>query len=466
MSQLLRVNELSVKVAATGQVLLQGAGFALDAGERLTIVGESGAGKSLLAQAIMGTLPRELVCGGEVFIQGTPAHGQRAKTQPLWGRALSLLPQEPWLSLNPLMRVLPQVAEGARSQGARMLAPAAATHAARERLQSLGLAHTERHWLHQLSGGMAQRVALAATEMTGAPLLIADEPTKGLDPSLSGDVAALLHGHASERQALLTITHDLDLARALGGRLVVMRHGQIVESGPAARVLDAPTHIYTRALVAAQPKHWPQQVSPITLTEPVISASGLSKRYGSQTLFTSLSLSLAPGEVLAVTGASGCGKSTLGNILLGLVQPDQGHVTRRADIARERFQKLYQDPPAAFAPTCCIGDALRDLAARHALSMDAMPAMLERLGLHTGLLHRLPSQVSGGELQRLALLRLMLLKPAFIVADEPTSRLDLITQRETMQMLIEAASEQGSALMLITHDAEIARAAAHRQMAL
>ena len=460
---LLEVNDLAVHTRP-GAVLLQGAQLSLARGQRLTIVGESGAGKSILAQAIMGTLPDGLQASGSVRIAGRATNGERALTQPLWGSTVTMLPQEPWSALSPLMRMQAQVAEGGHF-AARMPWEKAREVAA-ARMNQLGVAHAAQQWLHQISGGMAQRVGIAASSLGGAALLLADEPTKGLDDASRAQVAALLAQMQGEKQALLTITHDLDLAAQLGGQLLVMQAGHVVESGLAADVLQAPQHAYTRALIAAQPKNWQPLVSPIADSfQPTISGRGLSKAYGQRVLFDALDMDVSRSEILAISGPSGCGKTTLGNILLGVVQADRGQVLR-SHAKPQKFQKLYQDPPAAFAPQRKIGDALNDLIALHSLDAKRIEPLLHELRLHSGLLDRLPPQVSGGELQRIALLRLLLLSPAFIFADEPTSRLDVITQHETMKLVTRSAQEHDCAILLVSHDANLARASSHRHIRL
>lgn len=467
---LLQVENLSIllqpgPLAPQGRTLLETCSFALNAGERLTMVGESGAGKSLLAQAIMGTLPAALQARGSIRISGVATNGQRALTQPLWGHGVMMLPQEPWSALNPLMRMQEQVAEAARY--ARELAWPHAQDAAISRLQALGLGHAARQWLHQISGGMAQRVGVACASVAHANLLIADEPTKGLDPGACQQVAQLLMAVQADGQALLTITHDLALALQLGGQIAVMRQGRIVEHGPAHKVLQDPQHAYTRELVAAQPRHWP--TFPFTERSdapPLLQATGLTKRFGARSLFDAIDLTLREGEVVAVSGPSGCGKTTLGNVLLGVVQADAGHVQRATNLPTWKFQKLYQDPPAAFSPFRSLGQALDDVRRLHHLPDAGQAGWMQALGLDADLLTRLPHEVSGGELQRFALLRIMLLQPAFIFADEPSSRLDPITQRNTMQVLCESAAQSGCSVLLVSHDANLARRCSQRHINL
>ncbi|HEX5737008.1 MAG TPA: ATP-binding cassette domain-containing protein, partial [Hydrogenophaga sp.] len=307
----LRISDLGIMLVSTGHTLLQACSFEMRAGDRLTLIGESGAGKSLLAQAIMGTLPPVMRVQGEVTISGRATNGQRPQTQALWGHQVVMLPQEPWTALNPIMRLRAQVAEAGR-YAARKRWQTAHEHAD-QHLAALGLAHAGHQWLHQVSGGMAQRVGVACASQGNAQLLIADEPTKGLDASACEQVALLLSAAQQQGQALLTITHDLDLALRLGGRVAVMRLGKIVEQGDVQTVLSAPQHPYTQALLAAQPKRWPSLVPAAdrdpAQAEPLVGAHNLSVTLGGRTVLQQASLRIHPGDFLAVVGPSGCGKT-------------------------------------------------------------------------------------------------------------------------------------------------------------
>lgn len=462
---LLRVKDLRVRLKATGALLFEGVDLELHAEQRLTLIGESGSGKSIFAQAIIGILPDALQTSGCVEIAGHRTDGQRSRTQPLWGNTVVMLPQEPWSTLNPLMRILPQVAESAHYV-ARASWPQARA-AALAGLKQLGVDHAAHQYLHQISGGMAQRVGVVAAGLGGARLLLADEPTKGLDDDSREQVAQLLAASQGRGQALLTITHDLDLARQLGGTLMVVQGGKVVEMGDAEQVLGAPQHEYTRALVAAMPAKWAPLVQPLKPKNgaAVIQGRGLSKRYAARRLFDDVDIAIAPGEVVSVSGHSGCGKTTLGNILLGVKSADRGEVLH-SSVPRWKFGKLYQDPLAAFPPQRRLRDALDDLIRLHGLDGSRIGPLMQELSLRPELLDRLPSEVSGGELQRIALMRLLLLEPAFIFADEPTSRLDLITQQDTMRIICRATQQHECAVLLVSHDPSLARASSHRQIVL
>lgn len=429
--------------------------FEVQAGCALTLIGESGSGKSLLAQAIMGNLPDGLRAAGEVAIGGESfLAADTVRRRALWGRRLAWLPQEPGLALDPTMRVARQLAETHALVGGHRNADAWA--AALGELKSLGMAGAGDLWPAGLSGGMAQRLAFAITRAGGAPVLIVDEPTKGLDHACRDDIISRLQSALRAGCAVLTITHDIGVARALGGDVGVMLAGKIVEAGQADRLLSAPRHAYTRALIAADPGNWTKRPS-VSPGGEVLRAVGIAKRFGARELFKGVDLTLRAGECVAVTGPSGSGKSTLGNVLVGLVPADAGRVHRQSSAEALRFQKIYQEPSAAFAPRRTIGKALDDLCARHRIDRGGIAPLMARMRLAPGLLHRRPHEVSGGELQRFALLRTVLLKPAFLFADEPTSRLDPITQKETLDLIVSTTQAQGCALMIVTHDPHIAR---------
>ena len=471
---LLEADDITVSDGPT--TLLQPVSLTLEAGTPLVVLGETGSGKSLLAQALMGTLPPGLATSGRVTLGTHRLETARAgRFRPLWGREIAVLPQEPWLSLDPLMRARAQVGETHRL--VRALTAAEARRQAETDLARLGLdpAATQRY-PHQLSGGMAQRVAIAAARAGGARIVIADEPTKGLDAARRDDVADLLLQELGQGGGLLVITHDLELAQRIGGRLMVLRRGEVVEAGETARVLAAPLDRYTRALIAADPRHWTPRstaaraaasTTASTSSGPaVVSAHGLTVGRGGRTLIDRVDLDLRAGRIFGVTGPSGCGKSTLGDVLLGLVPPLAGEVRRDGGLPATAFQKLYQDPVAAFPRRLRLGRTLADVARRHGAGAGRIDALLERLGLDPVLLERLPDAVSGGELQRLALLRLLLVRPRFIFADEPTSRLDPITQAQVIQLLCETVEQDGCAVMLVSHDAMLIRNTADERLAL
>ena len=464
MSAVFAVEGLHV-TAQGGVQLLRDVSVAAAPGRSLTILGETGSGKSLVVDAAMGTLAPELRATGRIAVDGVWSDADdRAARQGAWGRRLALLPQEPWLALDPTMRALPQVAES--HELVRGRARGAAKRMARHDLAAFGI--DERmadRFPHQLSGGMAQRVAIAAARAGGAAILLADEPTKGLDASRRDEVVGSLRAAIEGGGALLCITHDIAVARALGGTIAVMLNGAVVEQGPAEQVLAAPNHEYTRRLLAAEPAAWPEPTHAAP-GEVVIEAEDLAIALGGRTLFSGLHLRLEAGEWVSVTGPSGCGKSTLGNVLLGLRRPDRGRVQRRRGMAPTQFGKLYQDPVGTFSRRRTLRAELGDVAALHGAPWPSVVGMLDRLGIAESLLDRPPAAVSGGELQRVAMVRALLPRPAFLFADEPTSRLDPITQRDTLAAMRSVTAERNCAVLLVTHDPALAAKVAARHLAL
>lgn len=466
MTPALRLDGLTVR-APDGTALVDGASLSLPAGGCFCVIGQTGSGKSLVAQAVMGLLPAGLRAEGIVAVGGESfAAGDTVGLRSLWNRNTALVPQEPSLALDPIARV------------GRQIGPASADAVAAA-LAALDLApSTLARYPFGLSGGMAQRVLVANARLCAAGLIVADEPTKGLDPDRIAGVIDLLRGLRAAGKALLVVTHDLAVARALGedgGLIAVMRDAALVETGLTDTVLARPAHPYTRAWLAADPALWAACPTCLSDGDIVLAAHRLSFGHGrGAPLVRDLHLHLRRGEVLAVTGPSGTGKTTLGNVLLGLMPPRSGDVSWRgvdpyaepaaARRLRRRYQKLHQDPVAVFVPHRALGRQLDDVATPEARA--ALPALLDRLLLRPALLARRITEVSGGEAQRLALARLLLMDPAVIVADEPTSRLDPIVQRETILLLRDLVAERGLSVILISHHAALVEAVADTVLAL
>jgi peptide/nickel transport system ATP-binding protein len=459
------VSRLSIRDAA-GRALVHDVSFSVARGEALVLIGETGSGKSLIAQAMMGLLPPGLAAEGTLALAGRPPIplAQRAGLHALWSRDTLLLPQEPAAALDPTMRLGRQLAVA----GAGSSAPPAEVLAAVDLPHAAATAYP-----FELSGGMAQRALVAVSLRSGAPVIIADEPTKGLDRDRIALATELLQGLVGRGRTLLVITHDLTVARGLGGRMIVLREGRVVEQGNAANVLAAPEHPYTRAWLAADPLNWPLCQVCTEREDIVLAGHGLGFAWPrSRPLFKGIDLHLPRGGVLALLGASGSGKTTLGNILIGLRPPMAGEVSwagadpyrdpRARRRLRLRYQKLHQDPGSAFLPSRTVGQQLADLReVVPTLDMaEALPPLMDRLRLSPALLARYPGEISGGEAQRFALARVLLLQPDIILADEPTSRLDPIVQRETMLLLREIVTESRMGLVLISHDLALARAVA------
>ena len=313
---------------------------------------------------------------------------------------------------------------------------------------------------------MAQRLLASLAMQSPARLIVADEPTKGLDPERRAELVALLAALRDAGRALLVVTHDLAVARGLGGHIAVLEQGTIAETGVTAALLGSPRSAFARACLAADPAGW--MIRHGRPAGPAVAAGkGVVLARGGRRLLGPLDIELQGGAVTALSGPSGAGKSTLGDTLLGLIPAASGQITWLGRPAgrsavrrlRPRFQKLHQDPSQVFPPGRPFRDSLADL--RHLPggpdALRAMPGLLERLGLSPSVLARRPHEVSGGEAQRLALARVVARRPALLVADEPSSRLDMPTQAEVLRLLRDLADEDGLAVLLITHDQAVAR---------
>ncbi|MDR3361008.1 MAG: ATP-binding cassette domain-containing protein, partial [Bifidobacteriaceae bacterium] len=371
------LRDLRVEIA--GRQILRGVNLGVAAGARLGIVGESGSGKSMTAKALAGLLPRDAVVSGECQLGGAPL--DLGAPDRVWrairGGRVVWLPQDPFTSLDPLRRCGPQIAAGLRLPRAQRRA------AAEARLADVGLEPgAYGAFPHELSGGMRQRVAIAAALAPEPVVLIADEPTTALDAQTREDVLDLLERLSRDRRAtLVLITHDLALAARRADYLAVFQGGRVVEFGPTKAVLAAPSHAHTRELSVAV-------AAPVAVDDAgrsggaaqaggavrdgvVVRALGLAKTYhgAARPALEDATLDVAPGEIVGVVGESGSGKTTLARLLLGLERPDAGTVEYRDDSGRpvpwnaHLAQLVFQNPYTSLNPTmtarATVAEALR-----------------------------------------------------------------------------------------------------------
>ncbi|TNM29945.1 ABC transporter ATP-binding protein [Streptomyces sedi] len=470
-------------------------GVSLDvaAGEVVALVGESGSGKSTTGQAVLGLLPAGGVReAGRIVFDGTDLTRVDARRlRSLRGREIALVPQDPTVSLNPVRRVGHQVAEALLIH--RLADRAEAAERAVALLERAGVpepAVRARQFPHQLSGGLRQRVLIAVALAAGPRLLIADEPTSALDVTVQRQVLDHLETLTrSSGTAVLLITHDLGVAADRARRIAVMSGGVIVEAGPTERVLGAPRHPYTRALLRAAPSldgaravrgAGPREPGrpPLARGEELVKEFPGPRGAPAHRAVAGVSLQVRAGETLALVGESGSGKSTTARMLVRLTDATSGRVffdgediTRlggaRLRRLRRRVQIVQQNPYASLNPRFSvaevIGEPLRACGVGPRRVRWARAAeLLERVGLPAGTLHRRPGELSGGQRQRVAIARALAPEPELVVCDEPVSALDVTTQAQILELLTTLQDELGVGYLFISHDLAVVRRIAHR----
>ncbi|MEU5693210.1 ATP-binding cassette domain-containing protein [Actinosynnema sp. NPDC020468] len=434
MTPVVRVENLGATV--DGHVLLDGVGFTVDAGRVVALVGASGSGKTTTGLALLGEGPAT----GSVTVRGR----------------VGFVPQQPSAALNPVRRVgavFREIADRHPGDPRDLIA----TALRRARVPA-DLLH---RYPHQLSGGQQQRVVLAQALIGDPAVLVADEPTTGQDPLTRTEVVDELSAVVAQGTAVVLLTHDLDVVRALADHIVVLRAGRVVEQGPADALFTHPEHPYTAALLAATPPH----PTPPTTDAPRLRVRGLTAHHRSTTVLRDITLDVT--ERLAVIGRSGSGKTTLGRCLAGLHEPSAGEVLlhgtplprslrRRTPAQLAAVQYVFQDARASFDTRRPVLDQVARTAVRlrGLAESDARAEALAELaavGVTGETAARRPHALSGGELQRAALVRALLARPEVLICDEVTSGLDTVTRADLLAVLATVPC----ALVLISHDPQV-----------
>ena len=499
---LLSVRDLSVSFA--GKPVVQGVSFDMAAGEKLALVGESGSGKSVTALSLL-RLVGNAQLNGQAFLDGRDLlRLSERDMQAVRGGDIAMIFQEPMTALNPLMTVGDQVAEVLQLKQA--LSKAQAQKQAIELLATTGIPEPERRaqsFPHQLSGGQRQRAMIAMALGSRPRLLLADEPTTALDVTLRGQILDLLADLQRQTgMAVLMITHDLNLVRRFADRVAVMEKGVLVEQGAVAAVMQNPQHAYTRKLLASKPARDVNDEAVPAGTLAVVQAKALQVSYatplpgirgwfkkGAFVAVKGADIALKPARTLGVIGESGSGKSTLAQAVLGLLpyggelqvagQQWQQPAIRNsaANLAlRRKIQVVFQDPFSSLSPRMTVEEIVGEGLQIHAPELSAdqrrerVVQILAEVGMtdaqFPGLLQRYPHEFSGGQRQRLAISRALIMEPEVLVLDEPTSALDVTIQQQVLALLQRLQKERGLAYLLITHDVDVIRAMAHEVLVM
>ncbi|SSW63106.1 ABC transporter ATP-binding protein [Achromobacter agilis] len=490
MSALVSVSNLSLTVGAGGREIVGGVSFEVAPGEMVGIVGESGSGKTQAARAIMGLTPQPLVvAGGSILFEGTDVtKASPAALRKLRGARIGMVFQEPMTSLNPSMPIGRQLDEGLKLHR-KDLTAAARRERILDMLRRVGIRDPKgaiEAWPHEFSGGMRQRMMLASVMLLEPALLIADEPTTALDAVVQRDVLELMVDLTREHHtAVLMISHDLPMVARYTERMVVMQHGKVLETGTTAGILERPQHPYTRKLLDAMPRRLPAR--PQTKEAPIVEVKNLVVDYaGHQRLFSrtgakralnGIDLHVKPREVVAVVGGSGSGKTTLGRAIAGLLTPTSGRilfrnqaVDRRSPAWRDyrlNCQMVFQDPYSSLDPRMTIGQLVGE-GLRMLVDMPAadkrrrVDEVLAEVGLGSEYAKRFPHELSGGQRQRVAIARAVVRRPAFVIADEPVSALDVTVRAQVLDLFADLQERHGFSCLFISHDLGVVEQVADR----
>jgi ABC-type microcin C transport system duplicated ATPase subunit YejF len=486
----LELKNVKVKFATLdGDVeAVKGADVVVHAGETIAIVGESGSGKSQMMMAAMGLLASNGKSEGQVIYGGRNLLGMaKAELNTIRGRKISMIFQEPMTSLDPLYTIGNQLMEPIKHH--LKLDSVAAKIRAIELLELVKIKEPQRRlrsYPHEMSGGQRQRVMIAMALANNPELLIADEPTTALDVTIQAEILELMADLQKRLgMAMIFITHDLGIVKRIAKRVYVMRKGEVVEQGDTQNIFAKPRHEYTKALLAAEPTG---RKSPPAPSAPVI-LSGKDMRVtfkiGGGFLATPrialkavdrVTVNLRQGQTIGIVGESGSGKSTLARAMLRLL-PSEGElrfdgksITGFDRYAmrplRKELQIVFQDPFGSLSPRMTAGHIITEGLLVHEPAMssaarDARAAQaLEEVQIDPSLRNRYPHEFSGGQRQRLAIARAIILKPRVVVLDEPTSALDRQVQKQIVDLLRDLQKAHNLSYLFISHDLAVVRAMA------
>lgn len=475
---LLSVENLCVRVKdpEKPKEILKDISFTLHKAEVLAITGETGSGKTMTAKAIMGMLGPGLTAEGKIVLDGQSLLDlDPEEMQKLRGKKMGMAFQNPETALNPLLKNKSQLnlimGKGRERQS--------------KRLHLFGLKDKRifKQYPFELSGGMAQRFMTSLALGHGVELVIFDEPSRGLDYINKGLLAEMISLLSRQQNvAILLLTHDMELVEKVADNCLVIQGGELVEFGKAATVLAQPKSAYMQALKASDIRYKSllrdkeRAKKEHSRQAPLLEIRGLNCSYalgfmgrGRQQVLKDLNLSLFPGEILGLMGESGCGKSTLASCILGNL-PYQGEIYFNNSLLKKNSNRtsmglICQSATSSFDPARTIGQSLREVFLIHPeyagaggqeeaiyemLKVVEMDKLFERLDSY-------PQEFSGGQLQRFAIARTLLSQVKFLILDEVTSMLDLVTQDSIIRLLDQLREKRGLTYLFITHDLPLAK---------
>ncbi|MBH2811362.1 microcin C ABC transporter ATP-binding protein YejF [Serratia liquefaciens] len=494
---LLSIQDLGVAFRQ-GEVLnpvVNGLSLQIEKAETLALVGESGSGKSVTALSVLRLLPSPPVVytTGDIQFNGNSLlHAPEGELRKVRGNQISMIFQEPMVSLNPLHTIEKQLAEVlALHRGMRRDVARGEIIQCLDRVGIRNAKGRLKDYPHQLSGGERQRVMIAMAVLTQPKLLIADEPTTALDVTIQAQILLLLKELKQEMgMGLLFITHNLNIVRRLADNVAVMRQGQCVEQNDRVRLFSQPQHPYTQQLLAAEnvgdPLPLPADAAPLLKVENLqvsfpIKRGLLRRTVGHHYALKDLSFELKAGESVGLVGESGSGKSTTGLALLRLLsakgamwfngQPLHQFSMKQMLPYRSQMQIVFQDPFSALNPRLNVLQIIAEgLEVHQKLSAEQreqrVTEVLQEVGLDPALRHRYPTEFSGGQRQRIAIARALILQPQLLILDEPTSSLDKSVQAQILTLLKSLQQRHRLAYLFISHDLQVVRSLCHQVIVL
>ena len=518
---LLQINNLEIEFPSRKSVLraVDNVSLSLEKGDILGIVGESGAGKSTVGNALIGLLePPGQMTKGEIFLDGNRIDNlPDSEKQKIRGKKIGMIFQDPLTSLNPLQTIEDQLVETINLH--LELGENGAQQRAVELLDQVGIPDPDvrvKQYPHQFSGGMRQRVVVALALCAEPNLIIADEPTTALDVSIQAQILDLMRGLCKEKQVgMVIITHDMGVIADITDRVAVMYRGRLVEHGATEKILGNPDHPYTQSLISAVPRpdikliRFPQVTyiedvaeknTEIDITEhwlgkareyetapgPLVELKNISMRFTTKPAFlrknrifldavNNVSLDIHEGEVFGLVGESGSGKSTVARIICGLYTPVSGAINfagteltalkKQSDLDpfRKQMQMIFQDPYSSLNPRMRVLDIVAEPILFHQLAETRREVeiivkdLLEHVGLGAQSAVRYPHEFSGGQRQRISIARALATRPRFLICDEPTSALDVSIQAQILNLLKDLQEELGLTMLFISHDLPVIR---------
>ena len=490
----------------------------LKPGEVLGVVGESGAGKSTIGNAVINLLePPGKITNGKVLFQGENISGLDDKEmRDIRGQKIGMIFQDPLTSLNPLMTIGTQLLETITKT--TKLGGNAAFKKAIELLEAVGIEQPAARFTaypHEFSGGMRQRVVIALALAGDPDLIIADEPTTALDVSIQEQILELLRVLCRERQlGVIIITHDIGVIANIADRVAVMYDGSVVETGKARQILMAPKHQYTKSLIAAVPRgdikferfksvdyieggkqayksidveqHWLGEKVRKNSADKAILIEGLNKKFLiKKAVFErnrvylnavkDVTFSVEEGETFGLVGESGSGKSTIARLIVGLSKVDRGSIQifgqevshKRKDqkvIAAQRdLQMIFQDPYSSLNARMRVQDIIAEpiryyrTASSDRETLQIVRDLLDHVGLGATAMLKYPHEFSGGQRQRISIARALASRPKILICDEPTSALDVSVQAHILNLLKDLQDELRLTMLFISHDLPVIR---------